>query len=187
MAEHLHAISESEDQRSEATESRTRLAAFRVIRLPFSGLPLRSTRRSEEIPETVVTENSLRRDTLYRRLLGVADVVSAAIAMFLGLSFLGDDALSPLFVFAIPAVLLVGKITKLYDRDEHVLKKTTLDEAPDLFRVATLYTLIVSIGAGYLIDGHLGSEQALALWVLLFGSMLVTRAAARRLARALAH
>jgi exopolysaccharide biosynthesis polyprenyl glycosylphosphotransferase len=184
LADLLQALAEPEQQSSDAAVTPERRPALRVIRRPFGGLPLRPARRNVEIPETVVTQASLQRDTLYRRLLGVADVLSAALAVVLGIAVFGNASLSPLLVLAIPGVLLVGKITKLYDRDEHVLKKTTLDEAPDLFRVAALYTLIVSISANWLIYGHLGGNQALALWVLLFVSMLVTRSAARRLARA---
>ena len=36
-----------------------------------------------------------------------------------------------------------GKVIGLYDRDELRLRKATLDEAPALFQLATLYTLIV--------------------------------------------
>jgi exopolysaccharide biosynthesis polyprenyl glycosylphosphotransferase len=118
--------------------------------------------------------------------LGAADIVSAAVAVFSGVELLGKDRLTAWALCAIPLVLLVGKVTSLYDRDEHLLKKTTLDEAPALFRVATLYTLLAWVGSDLMIEGYLGSGQALALWMLLFVSMLVTRASARRLARAIA-
>jgi exopolysaccharide biosynthesis polyprenyl glycosylphosphotransferase len=139
-----------------------------------------------EIPEADFTEASRIRDTVYRRFLAAADVLSATVALVVGLPVLGDDTLSPLVLLAIPMVIVVGKITSLYDRDEHLLKKTTLDEAPDLFRVATLYTLLAWLGTDLVIEGHVGSAQALALWGLLFVLMLVTRAAARRVARAVA-
>jgi exopolysaccharide biosynthesis polyprenyl glycosylphosphotransferase len=86
----------------------------------------------------------------------------------------------------VPSVVLVSKAVGLYDRDEHLLHKTTLDEAPALFQVATLYVLFIGIVEGLFIEGTFGRDQLLALWVLLFASMLGARVAARRIARALA-
>jgi exopolysaccharide biosynthesis polyprenyl glycosylphosphotransferase len=155
------------------------------MRWPF-GANGEAARADREIPEAGYTETSRRRDTTYRRLLGLADVLSAALAIYVGVQLLGEDQVSLVAFLLVPMVVLVAKVTKLYDRDEHLLKKTTLDEAPDLFRVSTLYTLLTWLGSDLLIQGYLGSAQAIALWALLFFSMLVTRAAARRLARALA-
>jgi exopolysaccharide biosynthesis polyprenyl glycosylphosphotransferase len=129
----------------------------------------------------------VRRDALYRRLLAAADVVAAGLAVVVALPALGDDVLSPLalIVFAL-SVVVVGKVAGLYERDENVIRKTTLDEAPALFRVATLYTLVLFIAGDTIAHGPLGRDQALGLWMLLFVSMLGTRASARWTARALA-
>jgi hypothetical protein len=75
---------------------------------------------------------------VYRRFLALADVASAVIAVLIGVPVLGHDALNPVAILALPLVLLVGKLTRIYDRDEHLLRKTTLDEVPTLFWVATL-------------------------------------------------
>jgi exopolysaccharide biosynthesis polyprenyl glycosylphosphotransferase len=79
----------------------------------------------------------------------------------------------------------VGKAAKLYERDEHLLAKTTLDEAPALFHVATLYALLVWLGDGLLVEGVLGRGQILGLWGLLFALMLTGRWTARCLVRPL--
>jgi exopolysaccharide biosynthesis polyprenyl glycosylphosphotransferase len=114
----------------------------------------------------------------------VADVVSAAVAVVVGVKLLGDgDAVRPAVVATLPLAVMVGKTFGLYDRDEHVLNKTTLDEAPALFQVATLYTLLLWLGEGLFVDGALGKGQVLGLWGLFVVAMLVSRAAARRLAR----
>jgi exopolysaccharide biosynthesis polyprenyl glycosylphosphotransferase len=128
----------------------------------------------------------MARDQLYRRLLALADLVSAALALTLDTVVFGDDSLNAVALAAIPAVLVVGKAVGLYDRDELLLRKGTLDEAPALFRVATVYTFVIWLSEGFFIDGYFGRDQLLALWVLLFGAMLVARAIARRLARLLA-
>jgi exopolysaccharide biosynthesis polyprenyl glycosylphosphotransferase len=125
------------------------------------------------------------RDFLYRILLAGADLVAAAGALVLDAIVLGDDQLNLVALAAIPVVVLVSKAAGLYDRDALLLRKATLDEAPALFRVATLYTFVVWLSEGFFIDGFFGRDQLLALWVLLFGFMFVTRAVARAAARAL--
>src|SRR5215208_4206095 len=86
---------------------------------------------------TIADEKSTRavgrRDAMYRRCLAASDVAAAALALVLALTIFGDDALQPATLVALPLVVLVAKFTGLYDRDELVLNKTTLDEAPALF------------------------------------------------------
>ena len=126
-----------------------------------------------------------RRDAIYRRTLALADVASAGIAVLIGVPLLGADALNPVALLALPLVLVVGKVTGLYDRDEHLIRKTTLDEVPALFWVATLYALLIWLGGELIVDGHFGRDQAVGVWVLLFASTVTIRALARHLARAL--
>ena len=109
--------------------------------------------------------------------------MSAALALVLALTIFGDDALRPTTLVALPLVVLVAKFTGLYDRDELVLNKTTLDEAPALFNLATLYTLLIYLGEGVLVDGTLGQSQLLGLWGILFLTSVGGRALARRFAR----
>jgi exopolysaccharide biosynthesis polyprenyl glycosylphosphotransferase len=112
-------------------------------------------------------------------------VVSAAAAVVLGVSILGNDQLTPSRLAALPLVVLVSKMIGLYDRDENLINKTTLDEVPAIFQVATLYTLALLLLEGvFLSQGHLGHSQLLMLWLLLFLSMMAARATARRIVRA---
>ena len=82
-------------------------------------------------------------------------------------------------------MLVVGKLTGLYDRDEHLIRKTTLDEVPALFWVATLYALLIWLGGNLIVDGEFSREQAVGVWALLLACMVTTRALARRAAGAL--
>jgi exopolysaccharide biosynthesis polyprenyl glycosylphosphotransferase len=127
----------------------------------------------------------LRREARYRRALALADVLSAAFAVTLGIQILGDDRLELSALAALPLVVLVSKLIGLYDRDENLLRKTTLDEAPAIFQVATLYTLLIWFADSLLIGptGFLGRGQMLAVWFLLFLFMLGGRALARRAVR----
>jgi exopolysaccharide biosynthesis polyprenyl glycosylphosphotransferase len=139
----------------------------------------------QPIPEAGTSRVVRRRDALYRRLLALGDVVAAASALALGVLVLSqDDKLSPLLFAGIPLVVLVSKVIGLYDRDEHLLSKSTLDEAPALFQVATLYTLLIWLGEPVFMEGHLGRDQIVGIWGLLFLLMLVSRQLARQVALA---
>jgi exopolysaccharide biosynthesis polyprenyl glycosylphosphotransferase len=87
-------------------------------------------------------------------------------------------------VFAgLPLVVVISKILGLYDRDELVLRKSTLDEAPELFELATLFSLVLWICSRPLKLGELGGDQVAALWVSLFVFLIAGRVAARAVAR----
>jgi exopolysaccharide biosynthesis polyprenyl glycosylphosphotransferase len=142
-----------------------------------------------EVPEADCARESRRRDAVYRRSLAAADVLAAAFALVLAIVVLGGDSVKPLLILALPLVVVVGKIVGLYDRDEYLLHKTTLDEAPALFVVSAVYTLILWLGeGGFVKEGlklateNLGRGQVTGLWGLLFLSMLFGRAIARQVA-----
>ena len=128
----------------------------------------------------------LRREALYRRLLGGADVLSAALALLTSIVVLGDDGIRLTTLLALPIVLLASKVIGLYDRDELLLRKSTLDEAPALFQLSTFYALTIWLLEPILVAGHLGRSQVFGLWTMLFIFTLGGRAAARALARGLA-
>ena len=167
------------------TETPTTATAVRRIRLrnPFARVAEPPQPIPRPIPEGVLRPATYRRDAIYRHSLALADIASAAIAVLIGVPMLGDDALNPVALLALPLVLVVGKLTGLYDRDEHVLHKTTLDEVPTLFWVATLYALLIWLGGDLIVDGKFGRDQAVGVWGLLLLSMIATRALARRTAR----
>ncbi len=123
------------------------------------------------------------RDRRYRRLLVQADVVAVSLALALCVPLLGDgDVLTPLVVAGVPLLILLGKVLGLYDRDELLLRKTTLDEAPRLFQVATLTALLLSLGAGAFVKGEMGHKQTLAFWLVLAVLLPLARSLARGLA-----
>ncbi len=126
---------------------------------------------------------SLRRDALFRRALLAADVLAIASAFLLTVILSGRALhLTWAAVAAVPVVLAGAKITGLYDRDEALLRKTTLDEAPKLFQLATLCVLIAWLAGGPIADGNLDRPEALFLWLALAAGLIVCRAAGRALA-----
>ena len=126
------------------------------------------------------------RERLHRRMLAYADVVSATLAVTLAVWVLGDDQLRAATLLGIPLIVVVSKLKGLYDRDDLVVRKTTIDEAPQLFQLTTLYTLGFWLLDDTLVHGELGSLQVLVLWGTLFGAALAGRHLARRLAAAAA-
>jgi exopolysaccharide biosynthesis polyprenyl glycosylphosphotransferase len=147
----------------EAAESRRRLAAEEQRR--------RSTVR--------------RREATFKRALAVADAAAMGVALAAGAIVFGNDSLTPSGTLgALLLVILVMKALGLYDRDEHLLHKTTLEELPKLFEVASVSALLLWLGGDLIIDGELGRRQVLGIWLLLIVLFVVCRALARGVARA---
>jgi exopolysaccharide biosynthesis polyprenyl glycosylphosphotransferase len=136
---------------------------------------------AEPIREGDLGLAALYRDTLHRRLLAVADMVSAALAV--NLAIVAGGATPTLVVLAtLPLVVLVSKLLGLYDRDEHVLHKATLDEAPRLLNVAVVFMVVAWLLDNALADQWLNKAQLLLMAALLFLYMGLTRTLARRIA-----
>ncbi|MFL5909901.1 MAG: exopolysaccharide biosynthesis polyprenyl glycosylphosphotransferase [Gaiellaceae bacterium] len=135
------------------------------------------------IPEVSTAVAVRRRDARYRRTLAAADVIAFLGAAFVALDVAGDGHLSVGTVACAPLVVLANKIAGLYDRDEHVLHKTTLDETPGVLQVTTLFALGLYLGQGVLTGAGVTRGEAAVLWPLLFVFALTGRAAARWLAR----
>ena len=126
---------------------------------------------------------SMRRDALFRRMLLAADIVAivSAFVVTLALSS-GSLRLTWAGLASVPILLMGAKLTGLYDRDETLLRKTTLDEAPKLFQLATLCAFVTWLAGGLIVSGTLDRKAALLLWLALAGLLIVARAAARALA-----
>ena len=124
------------------------------------------------------------RDRRYRRLLAAADVGATVGALVVCLPLLGRGDSPPLtLLLGLPLVIVIAKLLGLYDRDELVMRKSTLDEAPGLFQVSTLFSLVLWIGEAPLKLGDLGGDQVLVTWASLFFALLGGRLLARALAR----
>jgi exopolysaccharide biosynthesis polyprenyl glycosylphosphotransferase len=124
----------------------------------------------------------LKRDQLYRRLLALGDMLATTGALLVAVLVLGDGSLKPLALLIAPLTLLVVKTLGLYDRDQHLLHKSTLDESPQLFLVATVFVLLVWLAAPLCIDGSLTRLQVAGFWFLLFALLVLARAVMRRVA-----
>ena len=87
----------------------------------------------------------LSREALQRRLLGVADVASAALAAGMVLGAFGQRRAALSAVVGAVLVLFVFKLAGLYDRDDLRLVHSTLDDVPQLAQLTGLFALGVAI------------------------------------------
>jgi len=138
------------------------------------------TRIAFGISEGSGPKDAEARDAALQRLLSVADVISACVALVLAVPIAGSDRLTPAAIAILPIVIVASRFLRLHARDELVLAKTTLNEAPALFHLATLYALVTYIGQDAFVDGHLGAGQGLALWAAFLVSSVVFRSGVRR-------
>jgi exopolysaccharide biosynthesis polyprenyl glycosylphosphotransferase len=133
-----------------------------------------------------ITGRAVARDSVYRRSLATADGLAVIVTLLVATRLVGGNHQVARIVEAILAVALmviIVKVIGLYDRQESLIRKSTLDEAPVLFQLATLYALIFWLINGELVSGHTDRRVLLFLWISLFPNLLLFRAAARGIAR----
>jgi exopolysaccharide biosynthesis polyprenyl glycosylphosphotransferase len=123
---------------------------------------------------------SLLRDSIFRRMLLAADALAISGAFLLTMA-LSSRSLQLTWASAVglPILLLGAKISGLYDRDDALLRKTTLEEAPRLFQLATLCALVAWMAGGLIVAGTLDRHEALFLWLVLALLLSLFRTVAR--------
>jgi exopolysaccharide biosynthesis polyprenyl glycosylphosphotransferase len=166
-------------------DTELRADAGRTPTSPRAPMKLGALRRvaAWQITEARGPAASLRRDSLFRRTLLTADLLATACALALVVTLSTESLrLTWLSLAALPFVLVIAKLFGLYDRDEVLIHKTTLDEAPRLFQLATLCTLAAWLADRLIVDGSLRRSGALLLWLALLVFLIAARAAARTIA-----
>jgi exopolysaccharide biosynthesis polyprenyl glycosylphosphotransferase len=144
--------------RASITEARTGVAA--------GELPLRPS---------VQGQSARRREVLGRLALLSADVI--AVTMSMTLVTLITGATMPVWGLAVlPLFALLAKTAGLYDRDQFVLHKTTLNEAPALVAVTSIFVLFIQGSEAVSFDAR---SQPFVLWALIVASLIVLRGTAR--------
>ena len=125
-----------------------------------------------------------RRATLTRRLLASVDALGAVVAVLVILVWVGAPTDRPLgLALLAPLIVAIHKVAGVYDRDELVIKRSTLDELPKLLQLAAVFTLLVAASSEELFSERLGPQRLVVLW----GATTILVVALRRLARAVAH
>ena len=128
----------------------------------------------------------MKRDALQRRALSVVDVIAAYVALVVAVyvvkgDSIGSVTLSPLAILVAPFVVVASKVIGLYDRDQHLLRKTTLDEMTQILYLAVVYALTTWLAETVLLNGYLTRPQVFTLtlcaFVVVTFGRLVVRAA----------
>ncbi|MEA2283057.1 MAG: hypothetical protein QOK21_3664 [Solirubrobacteraceae bacterium] len=143
-------------------------------------------RRRDPLAPAPLTEGSAPpqvhvREGLSRRSLAVADAFAAIVSLTLVVAWDAGAGFQSWILAAPPLIILVNKVGGLYERDELVLKKTTLDETPSLLQITGLFALIVWLGHWPLVHVYLGPPLILKLWVATLVAVSGGRWAARAL------
>jgi exopolysaccharide biosynthesis polyprenyl glycosylphosphotransferase len=135
------------------------------------------------ILETRGPAASMIRDSLFRRMLLAGDALAILGAFALAIELSGGRPhLVRICLAGLPLIALGAKLFGLYDRDEAVIRKTTLDEVPKLVQVATLCALVAWLAEKPLGYGQLTRSDVLFLWLALASLLIVGRCLARALA-----
>jgi exopolysaccharide biosynthesis polyprenyl glycosylphosphotransferase len=124
-----------------------------------------------------------RREALFRRSLGLTDVLASFLALELAVQLVPGKAghLRIAALVLVPFIILISKALGLYDRDQHRLRKTTLDEAPTLLHLAVFYALGVWLLEALVLSGHLSRPQVFVLTGASFALTMICRATTRGL------
>jgi exopolysaccharide biosynthesis polyprenyl glycosylphosphotransferase len=125
---------------------------------------------------------ALKRNALFRRLLAGADLAAFALAFVVGVIFVDGLAPTPFALLTMPAVIVTSKVLGLYDRDQHLIHKTTLDEIPKLFNLSVLAAFTLMIAEPLVVIGEVRAIGLLAFVVTLFLGLATARSIARRVA-----
>ena len=137
-------------------------------------------------PSAVVSEGRSREDVRhrelsFRRVLALADVLAAAIVLALLLVIFPLAEFNSAMLISVPFIVVVSKVVGLYDRDELVLSKSTLDEAPTLLHTAGLFAFVVWLLHDGLGGSDLDAKPVVWLWTAMFGALFLMRLIARDL------
>jgi exopolysaccharide biosynthesis polyprenyl glycosylphosphotransferase len=119
------------------------------------------------------------RDHRYRRALGLVDGLAAAMALEVVIRLQAGGDVRFWSLLAMPLIVLVHKVAGLYERDEVVLNRTTLDEVPTLVQLSGLFALIVWLGHWRMFSVTLTPEFVLEFWALLAVLTIAGRKGAR--------
>jgi exopolysaccharide biosynthesis polyprenyl glycosylphosphotransferase len=122
------------------------------------------------------------RDRLFRRAVVASDVIASLLAVWVAIAVVSPYSVRWGVVLVVPLTVLLAKVQGLYDRDELVIRKSTLDEFPRLLNLATLVAMLAWLSRHYFVNGAPSSWPLLKLWAALLVFIVIGRALSRELA-----
>jgi exopolysaccharide biosynthesis polyprenyl glycosylphosphotransferase len=125
---------------------------------------------------------SVRRQGVVQKMLGCADLLSAAVGLTT-LAIAGGHGIPHVTLWTLPLIVLLAEVMGLYHHDELTLRKSTLEELPALLGIAAATAIAWSmITWAADVHVHLRGGGAGLLWFSTAVALVVTRSAARKLA-----
>jgi exopolysaccharide biosynthesis polyprenyl glycosylphosphotransferase len=136
-----------------------------------------TARAITELPldELELPRRARRREVVGRLALVAADMLAVASSLLV-VALLSGARVTLWIVPLLPFYALLSKMARLYDRDQFVLHKTTLDEAPALVAVAAISVLVIE---GVQVLEFQGRSHPFLLWAVLVVALVALRAGAR--------
>ena len=124
-----------------------------------------------------------RRERAFRRALICADLFAGLLVVGLASRVFGANSPGWAALAILPLVVIINATSGLYNRDELLLRKSTLDEAPAVFQAATLTTVVAYLLDSALLDLPIGARLFSFMWLSLTLILIACRVAARAIAR----
>lgn len=148
-----------------------------------------ATHRSPNAPavaflvETAPSPAVRRRDRGFRHGLLAADVLAAVLVALLVSGWVDGGRLASAVLVLPLLVIGVHAVNGMYERDEKLINKSTLDEAPAIFQAATLVAVLALLFDRVLLDTTVDPVTVVATWIGLAVIVTTCRVAARAVVR----
>jgi exopolysaccharide biosynthesis polyprenyl glycosylphosphotransferase len=123
------------------------------------------------------------RERVFRRALIAADASAGLLVVGLASRVFGADGPGFTALALVPLIVVTNATSGLYNRDELLLRKSTLDEAPAVFQAATLTTAVAYLLDSALLATPIGARLFAFMWLSLAVTVIACRVAARAFAR----
>ena len=156
-------------------------------RAPRVGRPAGRSRRDALDLELLVESRSRaavrQRERVFRRALVAADLLASLLVAGLVIRLFGSSGPRLTALTLLPIVVTINAASGLYKRDELLLRKNTLDEAPALFQAATVATVVAFLFESVVLATPIGARPFALTWLALTVIVVACRVAARAVAR----
>jgi exopolysaccharide biosynthesis polyprenyl glycosylphosphotransferase len=124
-----------------------------------------------------------RRERVFRRALVGADLFAGLLVVGLASRVFGSTGPGLTALALLPLIVAINATSGLYNRDELLLRKSTLDEGPAVFQAATLTTVVAYLLDSALLQTPIGARLFASMWLCLAVTVVSCRVAARAIAR----
>jgi exopolysaccharide biosynthesis polyprenyl glycosylphosphotransferase len=131
-----------------------------------AGRRRRRLRATKLLYEARGRDSLLSREAHTRRLLAGADGLAAVLAVVTVFALAAPQSRLWGALLLAPLVIFIHKVAGLYEHDELVLRRSTLDEFPVLLQVSSVFTLLVASVGEWLLGARPGPQQYVGLWIV---------------------